>query len=89
MPALTCLITERSYDRIPQAAPGGGYLIDDKEGLKEQRSVVWDFVKTVGQNIMNGANMMSTAFPVYINQVSRPPGSWLLTVVSRALTWRA
>jgi len=56
------------YDRLPAAAPNGGFKIDDPEALKAQRGVIWDFLKTLGQKFLQGADLSSTPFPVYINE---------------------
>jgi len=56
------------YDRLPTAALTGGWKVDDQEALKAQRGVVWEFLKTIGQKIMQGADLMGTPFPVYINE---------------------
>jgi len=55
------------FERMPLANESGGFKIEDKQGLKEQRGVVWEFAKTVGQHLMNGGDMMRTAFPVTLN----------------------
>jgi hypothetical protein len=37
-------------------------------GTDHERRVVWEFLKQVGQNLLQGADVMRTAFPVHINQ---------------------
>jgi len=58
----------KRFERHPSAYESGGFHITDKEGLKAQRGIVWDFLKQVGRNIMSGSNVMATAFPVHVNQ---------------------
>lgn len=71
------------FERMKQAADDGGYKVDDKEGLKSQRGVVWEFVRSLGSNLMNGgAELTRTPFPVYINQ----PRSYLESIADGWVT---
>lgn len=57
----------KEFDRASCAAPAGGWKNSDLEMLKKQRGVLWDIVQQMGRNLMNGTDIMRTAFPVYIN----------------------
>jgi len=76
-------VPPKIFDRMKQAADDGGYKVDDKEGLKSQRGVVWEFVRSLGSNLMNGgAELTRTPFPVYINQ----PRSYLESIADGWVT---
>lgn len=58
----------QTYDRLPTAAPGGGFLITDEQAISEQRGVVWELIKQLGKTITDGGSLTSIAMPVNISE---------------------
>eukprot|EP01094_Clydonella_sp_ATCC50884_P001341 TRINITY_DN11002_c0_g2_i4.p1 TRINITY_DN11002_c0_g2~~TRINITY_DN11002_c0_g2_i4.p1 ORF type:complete len:354 (+),score=95.46 TRINITY_DN11002_c0_g2_i4:30-1091(+) len=56
----------REFNRMPQAFPSGGWLVDDQQAIKDQRAVVWDLVKQLGQSITNGGTITKISIPVKV-----------------------
>jgi hypothetical protein len=54
----------RVYERMEAAYPDGGYQYPDKELLGELRNVVWDLMKQIGKNLMQGKNLTTISLPV-------------------------
>src|SRR3990167_2655304 len=57
---------ERQFDRMEAAAPEGGYKYPNQELLDELRGIVWDVMKQIGRNIMQGKNLTSVSLPVFV-----------------------
>lgn len=59
-------LNQTEWERLPEAAPAGGWRVLDQEIVAEQRGVVWDLIKQLGQTITQGASLTSIAIPVKI-----------------------
>jgi len=60
-------IKEVSSDgRTKSCHAEGGYLFTDEEGLKKQRKSMWDLVKKIGSNLLEGKDLVSVSLPVYL-----------------------
>jgi len=55
------------YTRVPDANPAGGWKVSDEQAIKEQRGVVWDLIKQLGQSLTQGEmSLTKVATPVHI-----------------------
>ena len=63
--------------RMPDAISAGGMKVTDEEAIKEQRGVVWDLVKQVGQSFTQGGSLTRISIPVHIAE----PRSYLERIV--------
>jgi len=59
-------LNQTEWERLPEAAPTGGWRVLDQEIIAEQRGVVWELIKQLGQTITQGASLTSIAIPVRI-----------------------
>jgi len=64
------------WDRVPEAAPTGGWRVLDEKAVQDQRGVVWDLIKQLGQTITQGISLTRIAIPIYIAE----PRSYLQMV---------
>jgi len=51
---------------MQNAYPSGGWQVTDEAAIAEQRGVVWDLIKQLGQSITKGASLTKIAVPVHI-----------------------
>eukprot|EP01103_Thecamoeba_quadrilineata_P019714 TRINITY_DN8109_c0_g1_i1.p1 TRINITY_DN8109_c0_g1~~TRINITY_DN8109_c0_g1_i1.p1 ORF type:complete len:366 (-),score=67.74 TRINITY_DN8109_c0_g1_i1:58-1155(-) len=56
----------KSFSRLPEAHPDGGYKFSDEEEIARQRGVVWDVLKQLGNNLTQGHNIINISLPVKI-----------------------
>lgn len=54
------------WERLPEAAPAGGWRVLDEQIVADQRGVVWDLIKQLGQTITQGVSLTRIAIPIYI-----------------------
>merc|ERR1712000_54101 len=59
-------MADAAWDRVPEAAPTGGWRVFDEKAVADQRGVVWDLIKQLGQNITQGISLTKIAIPIYI-----------------------
>jgi hypothetical protein len=62
-------LTEEFYEKYERCESPGGIVYRLEEELKILRKVSWEIVKGVGQNIMEGKELVSLSMPV---QMFRP-----------------
>jgi hypothetical protein len=65
-------------------AKNGGYLYGsehEKGVIKLQRGIIWDVVKSIGSNLLNGVELVNVTLPVYIfeptSYLQRIARSWV------------
>jgi len=68
---------QKTFSRIPEASPSGGWRCSDEEALALQNGVVWDLIKQLGQNITQGHSLINITLPVRIFE----PRSYLQRIV--------
>lgn len=56
------------FERLPEAAEAGGWLVQDEEAIAAQRSVVWELIKQIGQNLTSGTSLTSITLPINISE---------------------
>jgi len=44
----------------------GGYIFTDIDGIQKQRKSMWDLVKKIGSNLLEGKDLVSVSLPVYL-----------------------
>jgi len=59
-------LNQQEWERLPESAPTGGWRVLDQEIVQEQRGVVWDLIKQLGQTITHGVSLTRIAIPVKI-----------------------
>jgi len=59
-------MAEVEWERIPEATPTGGFKVQDEQAVQEQRGVVWDLIKQLGQSITQGISLTRITIPIYI-----------------------
>jgi hypothetical protein len=52
--------------RYVDALHDGGYPFTDEEDIKNQRKGMWDIVKKLGSNLLEGKDLVSVSLPVYL-----------------------
>ena len=52
--------------RYSEALSDGGYPFTDEEDIKHQRKAMWDIVKKLGSNLLEGKDLVSVSLPVYM-----------------------
>ncbi|KAL0490048.1 oxysterol-binding protein [Acrasis kona] len=52
--------------RFIDALPEGGYPFTDEEDIKKQRKGMWDIMKKLGTNLVEGKDLVSVSLPVYL-----------------------
>jgi hypothetical protein len=65
------------HTRLPDSVASGGLKVTDEKAIKEQRGVVWDLIKQLGQSLTQGASLTRIAVPVHIAE----PRSYLERIV--------
>ncbi len=55
------------FERMPKAAPAGGYKYTGTAAeLDRQKNVIWEVVKTLGKNLVNGKDLIGISLPVQL-----------------------
>jgi len=57
---------QAEWERVPEAAPAGGWKVADEQAVQDQRGVVWDLIKQLGQTITQGVSLTRISIPIYI-----------------------
>lgn len=59
-------LNQTEWKRMPNSASGGGWQVTDEKIISEQRGVVWDLIKQIGQSLTQGISLTRVAIPVHI-----------------------
>jgi len=59
-------IPTKTFERMPEAAPAGGFLVNDEKAIADQRGVVWELIKQLGKAVTEGASLTRIAIPVNV-----------------------
>jgi len=59
-------MTDKEFIRMPNSYPSGGWQVTDEQAIQEQRGVVWELIKQLGESITKGASLTRIAIPVNI-----------------------